>query len=168
MIPEKRLIGNVDGVLNAVLVKGDAVGPTMYYGPGAGAEPTASAVIADIVDVARQINTGADAGVPALGFSEVQPQTILSMESVMTAYYLRLLVDDKPGVLSQLATILSDQGISVEAMHQNEPTEGETHAEIVLLTNRVQESALLEAVKAVEALDAVQGKAHKIRVEALG
>jgi homoserine dehydrogenase len=168
LIPEKRLIANVDGVLNAVVVKGDAVGPTLYYGPGAGAEPTASSVIADVVDIARQITQGAARGVPALGSAELSEQTILPITEVETAFYLRLLADDKPGVLSQLTTILSDEGISVEAMHQNEPPEGETHAEIVLLTSHVKEANLLDAVKSIEVLDTIQGKIHKIRVESLG
>ncbi|MGH1485390.1 MAG: homoserine dehydrogenase [Cellvibrionaceae bacterium] len=168
LIPEKRLIANVDGVMNSILVKGDAVGPTLYYGAGAGGEPTASAVVADIVDIARQITSGASMGIPALGVSDLTDQAILPIEAVETAYYLRLLVDDKPGVLSQLATILSEKGISVEAVHQNEPGEGETHAEIVLLTNRVKEQNLLDAVEEVESLDSVQGSAHKIRLEVLG
>jgi homoserine dehydrogenase len=168
LIPEKRLIANVDGVLNAILVNGDAVGATLYSGPGAGSEPTASSVIADIVDIARQLSSNATAGVSALGFSEVSEQTILPMEKTKTAYYLRLLVDDKTGVLSQLATILSDAGISVEAMHQNEPEQGETHAEIVLITNNVEETQLLKAVSQVEAMESVQSEVHKIRVESLG
>lgn len=168
LIPEKRLIANVNGVMNAVLVKGDAVGPTLYYGAGAGAEPTASAVLADIIDVARQIATGASAGVPALGYDSVQANDILAIEAVKTAYYLRLLVDDKPGVLSQLATILSEQGISVEAMHQNEPGEDDNCAEIVLLTNKVKEQSLMAAVESVEKLESVQGSVHKIRMETLG
>jgi homoserine dehydrogenase len=168
LIPEKRLIANVDGVMNSILVKGDAVGPTLYYGAGAGGDATASAVIADVVDIARQITSGASQGIPALGVADVVDQPILPIEEVETAYYIRLLVDDKPGVLSQLATILSDSGISVEAVHQSEPAEGESHAEIVLLTNLVKEQHLLEAVEKLESLDSVQGSAHKIRVESLG
>ncbi|MEO0444110.1 MAG: homoserine dehydrogenase [Pseudomonadota bacterium] len=168
LIPQKRLIANVDGVSNALVVKGDAVGPTLYYGPGAGSEATASAVIADIVDIARMITQGADKGIEALGFTEVNDRAILSIESVITAYYLRVHVEDKPGVLSQLATILSERGISVEAVHQNEPAEGEQNVEIVLLTNQVVERELLDAVKALESLPSVQGSVHKIRVESLG
>ena len=168
LIPQKRLIGNVNGVMNAVVVKGDAVGPTLYYGAGAGSEPTASAVIADVVDVARQISTGASQGVPALGFSELREQVILPMAEVETAYYIRLLVDDKPGVLSQLATILSDAGISMETVHQNEPAEGETQVEIVFITSIAKESTLNAVVGALEGLDCVSGKAHSIRVESLG
>jgi homoserine dehydrogenase len=168
LIPEKRLIANVDGVMNAVLVKGDAVGPTLYYGAGAGAEPTASSVIADVVDVARQVSADASSAVPALGFDQLTDQPLLPIEAVVTAYYLRLLVDDKAGVLSRITTLLSDAGVSIEVMHQNEPTESEASAEIVLLTNSVQEQELLTAVAAIEALDTVQGKIQKIRVESLG
>ncbi len=168
LIPKKRLIANVDGVMNAVVVKGDAVGPTLYYGAGAGAEPTASAVIADIVDVARQISSGAVSGVPSLGFDKLEDRSILPMESVKTAYYLRLLVEDKPGVLSQLTKVLSDLEIGIEAVHQEEPGEGEPCAEIVLLTDKVQEANLMKAIKQIESLDSVQADVKKIRVEALG
>ncbi|MGH1440146.1 MAG: homoserine dehydrogenase [Cellvibrionaceae bacterium] len=168
LIPDKRLIANVNGVMNAIVVKGDAVGPTLYYGAGAGAEPTASAVIADIVDVARHISSGANAAVPALAFDKVEDKTILPMSDVETAYYLRLVVDDKPGVLSQLTTVLSDESIGIEAMHQEEPEEGETCAEIVLLTDQSVEASLLKAVQKIEALSFVHGDVKKIRVEALG
>ena len=168
LIPEKRLIANVDGVMNAVLVKGDAVGPTLYYGAGAGAEPTASAVVADIVDLARQLGNGYQPTVPALGFSSVGDQPILPVEEIETAYYLRVMAQDKPGVLSQVTTILSDAGISVEAMQQSEPADGDQWAEIVVLTNRVTESKCLSAVSQIEALDVIKGSAQKIRVESLG
>ena len=168
LIPEKRLIANVDGVMNAVLVKGDAVGATLYYGAGAGAEPTASSVIADVVDIARQMSREGEYAIPALGFDRLSDQPLLPIESVETAYYLRILVEDKAGVLSRITALLSDVGVSIEVMHQNEPTVGDTSAEIVLLTNRVQESDLLAAVAGIEALDTVQGKIQKIRVESLG
>lgn len=168
LIPEKRLIANVDGVMNAVLVKGDAVGPTLYYGAGAGAEPTASAVVADIVDLARQLANGNEPTVPALGFATVSDQVILPAEDIETTYYLRVMAQDKPGVLSQVTAILSDAGISVEAMQQSEPSDGEQWAEIVILTNLVKESQCLSAVSQIEALDVVQGEVRKIRVESLG
>ncbi|MFT6791778.1 MAG: homoserine dehydrogenase [Cellvibrionaceae bacterium] len=167
LIPEKRLLANVDGVHNAVLIKGDAVGPTLYYGPGAGSEPTASSVIADVVDVARKIISGSQSNVSALGFTEIETQIILPITEAIMAYYLRFEVVDKPGVLSQLTKIFSDRGISVEAVHQNEPPEGRAHAEIVILTNRVKEALLLEAISAVEKLEVIRGSIHKIRVEAL-
>ena len=122
LIPEKRLIANVDGVMNAVLVKGDAVGPTLYYGAGAGAEPTGSSVVGDIVDVARTLLADPAHRVPYLGFQDefVTEQQHLSMDDIETAYYLRMSALDKPGVLSKVATILSDSGISIEAMIQKE------------------------------------------------
>ncbi len=167
LIPEKRLIANVDGVMNAVVVKGDAVGSTLYYGAGAGAEPTASSVIADIVDIARQISQGSQPQVPELGFDRVADKPLLPMEEVTTAYYLRLLAEDKPGVLSQVTTILSDQGVSIEAMQQSDPSDQEA-AEIVLITNHVKESHLLAAVAGIEGLASIKGSVHKIRVESLG
>lgn len=168
LIPEKRLIGNVNGVMNAVLVKGDAVGPTLYYGAGAGAEPTASSVIADIVDIARQISHDSSAAVPSLGFDQVAEKTLLPMDEIETAYYLRVLVKDEPGVLAEMTKCLSEQSVSVEAMLQNEPQEGEDQAEIVVITNRVQEKQLLAALTSIEALPTVNSSVHKIRVENLG
>jgi len=168
LIPDKRLIANVDGVMNAVLVKGDAVGPTLYYGAGAGAEPTASAVVADIVDAARFISAETKLAVPSLGFTQVADKTIMPIDEVETAYYLRVQAEDKPGVLSQVTTILSDAGISVEAVQQSEPAAGEEFAEIVVLTNRVQEREFLAVVNKIEALAAIKGNVHKIRVESLG
>jgi len=170
LIPEKRLIANVDGVMNAVLVKGDAVGPTMYYGPGAGAEPTASSVIADIVDVARSINADPSHRVAHLAF---QPEAlsdinILPIAEVETAYYLRLAAQDKPGVLSQVASILSDDGISIEALIQKEANEGEEVVPLILLTNRVVEKALMAAVARLEDLQAIEGSVIHIRMESLG
>lgn len=168
LIPHKRLIANVDGVMNAIVVKGDAVGPTLYYGAGAGAEPTASAVIADIVDVARHISSEAKQSIPALAFADIADKKILPISDVETAYYLRLVVEDKPGVLSQLTTVLGDENIGIEAMHQEEPQEGETSAEIVLLTDHSIEASLLKAIQEIEALPSVQGDVKKIRVETLG
>jgi homoserine dehydrogenase len=167
LIPQKRLVANVDGVMNAILVKGDAVGATLYYGAGAGAEPTASSVIADIVDIARQVSRGGQPAVPALGFDALTDKPLLAIEDVKTAYYLRLLAEDKPGVLSQITKILSDQGVSIEAMHQSELEEGQDCAEIVVISNRVQERHLLQAVSSIEALDTIKTSVHKIRVESL-
>ncbi|ODS25089.1 homoserine dehydrogenase [Candidatus Endobugula sertula] len=168
LIPEKRLIANVNGVMNAIVIKGDAVGPTLYCGAGAGAEPTASAVIADIVDIARQISRDSQPSIPSLGFNEVSDKPLRSIADVQTAYYLRVLVEDKPGVLSQITTILSEAGISVEAMQQSEPEEGEVLAEVVVVTNRVQQQHLLGAVNRIETLASIHGNVHKIRVESLG
>jgi homoserine dehydrogenase len=168
LIPAKRLIANVDGVMNAVLVKGDAVGPTLYYGAGAGAEPTASSVIADIVDIARLISRDSMPAVPSLGFDKVSDKPLVDINDVTTAYYLRMLVQDKPGVLSQMTTILSNSGISIETVHQRESEPSESVTEIVLITSQIQERKLLSAVAEVEKLDTVTGSVHKIRVESLG
>ncbi len=170
LIPEKRLIANVDGVMNAVLVKGDAVGPTLYYGAGAGAEPTASAVVADIVDLARELGAEAQPNQAHLGFSaaSLQDYPILPMSEVTTAYYLRMTAEDRPGVLSQIAQIMSDNGLSIEAVIQREPSEDKPEASIIMLTNRVQEKQLSAAINSIEALDSIDGEVTHIRVEALG
>src|SRR5690554_2592867 len=129
LIPKERLLANVHGVKNAIAVMGDAVGPTLYYGAGAGAEPTASSVVADILDVARDIATDHHYRVPYLAFSgiseDVSQLPIMPMEEIISAYYLRLLAVDRPGVLARVATILAEQGISIEALIQKEATEGE-------------------------------------------
>ena len=170
LIPEKRLIANVDGVLNALLVQGDAVGPTLHYGPGAGAEPTASAVVADIIDVARTLQADATSRVAALGFqqSALQSIDIASIDEIETAYYLRMSALDKPGVLSQVAQILSDAGISIEAINQKEPEDGADHVPLIILTNRAIENNMVAAIASIEGLDAIEGKVTRIRVESLG
>lgn len=169
LIPEKRLIANVDGVMNAVLVKGDAVGPTLYYGAGAGAEPTGSSVVGDIIDVARTLTAEPQHRVPYLGFGAdfVVEQKILAIEEIETAYYLRMSAQDKPGVLSKVATILSDSGISIEALIQKEAKEGEAVVPLILLTNRVQEKRLMAAIHSIEALDSISAPVMRIRVESL-
>lgn len=169
LIPKDRLIANVHGVLNAVMVQGDAVGPTMYYGPGAGAEPTASSVIADIVDVARTMNTDYAERVPPLAFTEESLDSesgILPMEEVETAYYLRLQAVDRPGVLAKVASILSDKGISIEAIIQKEAKENEL-VPIILLTHQTKEQQMNAAIAEIEAQDAVDGEVVRIRVESL-
>lgn len=169
LIPKDRLIANVHGVLNAVMVQGDAVGPTMYYGPGAGAEPTASSVIADIVDVARTMNTDYSERVPPLAFTEESLDSesgILPMEEVETAYYLRLQAVDRPGVLAKVASILSDKGISIEAIIQKEAKENEL-VPIILLTHQTKEQQMNAAIAEIEAQDAVDGEVVRIRVESL-
>ncbi|MEO1963252.1 MAG: homoserine dehydrogenase [Cycloclasticus sp.] len=168
LIPEKRLIANVDGVMNAVVVKGDAVGSTLYYGPGAGAEATASSVIADIVDICRQLDVPSDKTVPSLGFisDQLQEIALLPIEDVTTAFYLRLSVEDKPGVMAGITTILAENGISIEAMLQKEPKHGTT-AQVILLTNSVVEKALIAALKGIESLDSIKEPAIRIRVESL-
>lgn len=169
LIPEKRLIANVDGVMNAVLVKGDAVGATLYYGAGAGAEPTGSSVVGDIIDVARTLTAEPEHRVPYLGFGAdfVTDQKILSIDDVETAYYLRMSADDKPGVLSKVATILSDSGISIEALIQKEAKEGESVVPLILLTNCVQEKRLAAAISKIESLESINAPVMRIRVESL-
>lgn len=167
LIPEKRLLANVHGVMNAVLVDGDAVGPTLYYGAGAGAEPTASAVVADIVDVVRDIDLENGTRVPSLAFGQedLSDTAILSMGQVETAYYLRMMANEKPGVLAQVTKILGERGISIEAIEQKgHATE---QVPVVLLTNRVVEGQMNAAITAIEALDDIIGQITRIRVEDL-
>lgn len=169
LIPKTRLIANVDGVMNAVLVKGDAVGPTMYYGAGAGAEATASAVISDIVRVSRDISGESNSSVPHLGFSDdgLQNHTVLPIEETETAYYMRVSALDKPGVLSTISQILSDAGISIEALIQKEPNEGQNHVPLIMLTNRAIEKDIIKAIDTIEHLGSTEGKVVRIRVESL-
>ena len=169
LIPAKRLIANVEGAMNAVWVKGDAVGHTMYYGKGAGAEPTASAVVADLVDVARMLTADPDNRVPHLAFQAeaVADLPILPIEEVETAYYLRLRVADEPGVLADITRILADAGISIDAALQREPDEGENQTDIILLTHRTIEKQVNTAIARIEALPTVLSKATRIRLEEL-
>ena len=169
LIPERRLIANVDGAMNAVLVKGDAVGPTLYYGAGAGAEPTASAVVADLVDVTRLHTADPHHRVPHLAFQpdQLSDTPILSMEDVRTAYYLRLRAFDRPGVLADITRILADGGISIDAMVQKEPAEGEEQVTIILLTHITVEKNINAAIAKIEALEAISGAVMRIRLEEL-
>lgn len=169
LIPERRLIANVDGVMNAVVVMGDAVGPTLYYGAGAGAEPTASAVVADLVDVVRVLTSDPENRVPHLAF---QPDAladlpILPMEQVETAYYLRLQAADRPGVLADVTRILADQDISIESILQKEPLAGESEVPIILLTHRTLEKNMNQAISRIEALSSISAKVMRIRLEQL-
>ena len=167
LIPARRLIANVEGVMNAILVKGDAVGQTMYYGAGAGAEPTASAVVADLVDVARMLTSDPEHRVPHLAFQpdQLSDIAILPMGEVETSYYLRLKVYDKPGVLAGITRILADLGISIDAMVQKEPHEGEDLVDIVMLTHLMVEKHVDAAIRKIEALPVVAGKVTRIRLE---
>lgn len=169
LIPETRLIANVNGVMNAVLIKGDAGGPSLYYGPGAGAEPTASAVIADIVDVVRTLNTDPKYRVPYLAFQSnaLDDTPVLGIDDVVSSYYLRISAHDKPGVLSRVAQILSDLGISIEALIQKEPAANQNHVPVIILTNRTQERLVASAIAQIEALDSIEGAVVRIRVESL-
>ncbi|HEY0847021.1 MAG TPA: homoserine dehydrogenase [Noviherbaspirillum sp.] len=169
LIPAKRLIANVEGAMNAVLVQGDAVGATLYYGKGAGSEPTASAVIADLVDITRLATADPEHRVPHLAF---QPNAmvntpILPMSEVTTSYYLRMRVADQPGVLADVTRILADSTISIDAMLQKEPDEGETRTDIIMLTHQTQEKNIVAAIAKIEALPTVVGEVTKIRLEQL-
>lgn len=169
LIPEKRLIANVDGVMNAVLVQGDAVGPTLYYGAGAGAEPTASAVVADIIDTVRTIDAPLHHKVPLLGFQSnaMRDTPILAIEDVESAYYLRMQAEDHPGVLADVSEVFSKNSISIEAVIQKEPASGESSVHLILLTQKCVESNVNQAIQAVESLASVQGKVVRIRMEHL-
>jgi homoserine dehydrogenase len=170
LIPAKRLIANVEGVMNAILVKGDAVGATLYYGAGAGAEPTASAVVADLVDVTRLATADPDNRVPHLAFQpdQLAGTRILPMAEVRTSYYLRMRVVDRPGVLADITRILADRSISIDAMVQKEPEEGEEQVDIIMLTHETVEKHVDAAIAAIEALPVVTGKVTRIRLETLG
>ncbi|HEX7951624.1 MAG TPA: homoserine dehydrogenase [Burkholderiales bacterium] len=170
LIPAKRLIANVEGVMNAILVKGDAVGPTLYYGAGAGAEPTASAVVADLVDVTRMHTADPEQRVPHLAFQpdRMSDLEILAMEDVETAYYLRLRVLDRPGVLADITRILADGTVSIDAMVQKEPSEGEEQVDIIMLTHLTVEKNINDAIERIESLPAIFGKVTRIRLEELG
>ena len=169
LVPARRLIANVEGVMNGILVKGDAVGPTLYYGAGAGSQPTASAVVADLVDVTRLITADPEQRVPHLAFQpdQLSSERVLGMEEVETACYLRMRVQDKPGVLADIARTLADGRISIEAMVQKEPGEGEPQVDIVLLTNRAIERDVNRAIARIEKLPTVVGAVTRIRLEQL-
>ena len=169
LIPEKRLIANVDGVMNAVLVYGDAVGPTLYYGAGAGAEPTASAVVADIIDTVRTIDAPLHQKVPLLGFQNdaIRDTPILTIDDVETAYYLRMEAADKPGVLAEVSDTFAKNSISIEAVLQKEPATGESSVHLIMLTQKCVESNVNQAIKAVEGLSSVLGEVVRIRMEHL-
>ncbi|HSM98207.1 MAG TPA: homoserine dehydrogenase [Gallionella sp.] len=170
LIPTKRLIANVEGAMNAVVVQGDAVGATLYYGKGAGAEPTASAVIADLVDVTRMHTADPEHRVPHLAFQpdQLADLKILTMDEVQTSYYLRLRVQDKPGVLADITRILADEQISIDAVIQKEPGEGEDQTDLIMLTHQTREKRINAAIAKVEALPIVAGKVTRLRLEELG
>ncbi len=169
LIPDRRLIANVDGVMNAVLVQGDAVGPTLYYGAGAGSDPTASSVVADIVDVVRTLTADPENRVPHLAFQPdaLSDVPILPIEEIITAYYLRIQVKDEPGVLADITRILADQSISIEAMTQKNENEESKTVPIILLTHRLREKQMIEAIQNIEELDSVVGTVTRIRLEHL-
>ena len=167
LIPECRLLANVEGAMNAVLVQADAVGATLYYGKGAGAEPTASAVIADLMDVARMLTADPEHRVPHLAFQDYHLQNVpaLPISEIETSYYLRLQVADQTGVLADITRILANQDISIEAMLQREPSQGTT--DIIMLTHRTREAQVDVAIESIQKLQAVQGDITRLRMEEL-
>jgi homoserine dehydrogenase len=169
LIPARRLLANVEGAMNAVLVKGDAVGPTLYYGQGAGDEPTASAVIADLVDVTRMHTADPEHRVPHLAFQpdQLEDLKVLPIEQCRCGYYMRMRVEDKPGVLADITRILADNEISIDALIQKEPAEGEAQTDIILLTHVTVEGNANQAIAQIEALPVVAGKVTRLRMEQL-
>ena len=170
LVPAKRLIANVEGAMNAVLVQADAVGSTLYYGKGAGAEPTASSVVADIIDVVRTLTSDPENRVPHLAFQPgaIADMPILPISEVETAYYLRLSASDQPGVLADVTRILADLGISIEAILQKEPPPGDSQLPVILLTHKVREHDMNQAIARIEALPTIGGSVKRIRMETLG
>ncbi|MEZ5574911.1 MAG: homoserine dehydrogenase [Candidatus Competibacteraceae bacterium] len=169
LIPQRQLLASVSGVMNAVLVRGDAVGQSLFYGAGAGAEPTASAVVADIIDVVRTLTVDPDNRVPHLAFQPdaLSDLPVLPMTEVETCYYLRLQAVDRSGVLADVTRILADRDISIEAVLQKEPPPGARDVPIILLTYRVREQRMNEAIAAIEALDSIHAPVVRIRMEHL-
>lgn len=169
LIPAERLLANVNGVMNAVMVNGDAVGSTLYYGAGAGMEATASAVVADIVDVVRVMTSDPENRVPHLAFqpSSLSDVAVLPIDQCETAYYLRIQAEDSPGVLAQVATILSEREINIESIMQKELEHMDGKIPMILLTHKVSEAKMNDAITALEALEGVEGKVVRIRVEQL-
>ena len=169
LVPSKRLIANVEGAMNAVMVQGDAVGTTLYYGKGAGAEPTASAVVADLVDITRLATADPDHRVPHLAFQPdaMADTPILAIEQVVTAFYLRLIVADEAGVLSKITTILADEGISIDAVLQRESAEGERQTDLIILTHDTVEGRMRAALAQMQALPTVLAPIVSIRKEEL-
>jgi len=169
LVPSKRLIANVEGAMNAVVVHGDAVGTTLYYGKGAGSEPTASAVIADLVDITRLHTADPDHRVPHLAFQpdELANTPILGMDEVVTAFYLRLQVADQAGVLARITGILAERGISIDALLQRESAEGEAHTDVIILTHDTVEGDMNQAIAQMQALPTVLAPIVRIRKEEL-
>ncbi len=170
MVPKTVLIANVNGVMNAVMAYGNHVGPTMYYGPGAGAGPTASAVVADIIDVIRWQDQPKEDRVPALGFKadHLEQAPVVSIDEIESAYYIRCFALDHAGVLAKITTILAEYNISVEHMLQEPSTSNKNDATLVMITNTVKESDLNTALASLQALKEIDGEIMRIRVDSLG
>ena len=169
LIPEKRLVANVDGAMNAVLVKGDMVGPTMYYGAGAGSEPTASAVVADIIDLARNLESNNTTTIPILGFikDEIKEKKILSIEDITSEFYLRLSMKNESGVLAKITQVFAQHSISIDAMVQKEIQENDEIVDIILVTTNMKEKEVNKIVNEIESLPENNNKAVKLRIEQL-
>ena len=169
LIPTTRLIANVEGAMNAVVVQGDAVGTTLYYGKGAGAEPTASAVVADLVDITRLATADPDHRVPYLAFQHdaMSSTPILPMDQVLTSFYLRLRVADRAGVLSSITTILAESDISIDAVLQRESADGEAATDLIILTHETVEGRMNTALAQMQALATVLAPIVRIRKEEL-
>ncbi|HDY84597.1 hypothetical protein LCGC14_1372780, partial [marine sediment metagenome] len=170
LIPHRRLIANVDGVMNAIVVNGDAVGSTLYYGAGAGSDATASAVVADIIDVVRALTSDPENRVPHLAFKpdSLDNTPILPMSQVTTSYYLRIATEDKLGVLADITRILSVNGVSIEAIVQKEPEQQGGMVPLIMLTHEVSEQNMDAAIAQIEALSTVKDSVMRIRMESLG
>jgi len=169
LIPEKRLVANVNGPMNAVLVKGNMVGPTLYYGAGAGAEPTASAVVADVIDIVRQCKHGHGAMIPTLGFTKenIKKKKLLAIEEVESEFYLRLSMKNKTGLLANITNIFADKGVSIDAMVQKEIQDNNLDPDIFLVTSKVKEQTINEIISKIESLPENKDKIIKIRIEEL-
>jgi homoserine dehydrogenase len=169
LIPEKRLIANVDGVKNAVVVSSDAAGPTLYYGAGAGSLATASSVVSDIIDVSRKINSNSNNTIPLLSYQnkELVNKNILNINDIVSRYYLRIRVTNKPGVLADITKIFGSKSISIESILQKEDVDSDKNVPIVLVTHEVLEKNIVEALSSIEKLDVVKDKIVKIRIEEL-
>ena len=169
LIPEQCLIANVNGVMNAVMAQSDAVGPTLYYGPGAGSEPTASAVVADVVDVARALTTDPNNRVPHLAFQadQLSDQPILPIEEVETGYYLRMHVKDQPGVMAKIATVLSESQINIESIIQKDQADESSPVPLILVVRKVLESKMNQALEKIRALGVLADDVVRIRLETL-
>jgi homoserine dehydrogenase len=169
LIPEKRLVANVDGAMNAVLVKGDMVGPTMYYGAGAGSEPTASAVVADIIDLARNLESNNTTPIPILGFvkNAIKAKKMLSIEDITSEFYLRFSMKNEPGVLAKITQVFAQHSISIDAMIQKEIQEDDEIVDIILVTSNMIEKEINKIINEIEALPENKDKVVKLRIEQL-
>jgi homoserine dehydrogenase len=169
LIPEKRLVANVDGAMNAVLVKGDMVGPTMYYGAGAGSEPTASAVVADIIDLARNLESNNSTPIPILGFikNSIKSKIMLSIEETTSEFYLRFSMKNESGVLAKITQVFAQHSISIDAMVQKEVQEDDEIVDIILVTSNMVEKEMNKIINEIEALPENKDKVVKLRIEQL-